>query len=102
MPPDVASAVYGIAAEAVRNVHRHAQATRCGLHASANGSLVLSVADDGTGIPPDATTGIGLRSMRERAEGVGGTLTIEPTTPHGTIVRVTVPSEALESRGVPS
>lgn len=101
VPPDVASAVYGIAAEAVRNVHRHAQATRCSLRASSNGALVLSVVDDGTGIPDDVTTGIGLRSMRERAEGVGGTLTIETASPRGTIVEVAVPAEALERRGGP-
>lgn len=102
VPPEVASAVYGIAAEAVRNVHRHAQAGRCRVHAGLRGGLVLSVVDDGVGIPPGSPPGIGLRSMRERAEGAGGTLTVAAAQPRGTEVRVTIPRAALEPLGVPS
>jgi len=92
VPPEVGSAVYGIVSEAVRNVHRHAEATRCTITARASGdSLTVSVVDDGVGISPDAVPGVGTRSMRERAEGVGGSATISATEPRGTAVIVRVP-----------
>src|SRR5690606_37532197 len=51
VPPPVGSAVYGIVAEAVRNVQRHAAATRCSISARADvGSLTVAVIDDGIGI----------------------------------------------------
>jgi signal transduction histidine kinase len=92
VPPPVGSAVYGIVAEAVRNVQRHAAATRCSISARADdGSLTVAVIDDGVGIAAGATPGVGTRSMRERAEGVGGSVTIGPATPRGTAVVVRVP-----------
>ena len=89
--PEVASAVYGIVAEAVRNVHRHAEATRCRIVADHTDGLRVSVVDDGRGIPSDARAGVGTRSMRERAEGIGGTVTVGPGDTGGTAVRVHVP-----------
>lgn len=84
VPTPVATAVYGIAVEALRNVVRHAGATSCRLAIDgwADGSLVLTVADNGAGIASDAAPGVGLQSMRERAEAIGGALTVEPA-PHG-------------------
>jgi signal transduction histidine kinase len=95
VPPEVGSAVYGIVAEAVRNVHRHAKATRCEIVADDDDGLRISVTDDGTGIAPDARPGVGTRSMRERAEGVGGTVTIGPAAPRGTQVLVRVPAGTM-------
>ena len=91
VPAEIGSAVYGIVAEAVRNVHRHARASRCHIVATFDGCLCVSVTDDGTGIPAEARPGIGTRSMRERAEGVGGTIAIMGVEPHGTQVDVRVP-----------
>lgn len=92
VPPEVGSAVYAIAAEAVRNVQRHAGASRCTIAArAAGGTLTVEVRDDGVGIAADAPPGVGTRSMRERAEGLGGTVAIGPATPRGTAVVVTVP-----------
>ncbi|MGK2947847.1 MAG: sensor histidine kinase [Acidimicrobiales bacterium] len=95
VPPEVGSAVYGIVAEAVRNVQRHAGATRCRITADARDGLRLSVADDGVGIDTTRPAGVGTRSMRERAEGVGGSVDIVPAHPHGTEVVVRVPLAAL-------
>lgn len=93
--PEVGSAVYAIVAEAVRNVHRHAQASRCTITVrTADDELVATVVDDGVGVPPDAVPGVGTRSMRERAEGLGGTTQITPATPTGTAVVVRVPLHA--------
>lgn len=91
LAPEVGSAVYGIVAEAVRNVDRHAAATRCRITADGGDGLVVVVADDGVGIGPDAVIGVGTRSMRERAEGIGGTVEVGPVDPRGTQVVVRVP-----------
>lgn len=92
VPPLVGSAVYGIVAEAIRNVQRHAAASLCTITARADdGTLTVEVVDDGTGIAPDAVPGVGTRSMRERAEGVGGSVTVGPAAPRGTAVVVQVP-----------
>ena len=53
--------------------------------------MLIEVADDGRGFDPvAATTGLGLVSMRERAERLGGELTITPSTEAGTVVRAVV------------
>jgi signal transduction histidine kinase len=91
----VAGAVFGIVSEAVRNVHRHAAATRCVVRLDAGDELVVRVVDDGIGLDPAAPAGVGLRSMRERAEGVGGTLEVAAIEPHGTAVEVRVPVLAV-------
>ena len=77
LPAGLTTALYGIAVEAVRNVVRHADATSCRveLRRGGDGALVLTVTDDGVGIPDDVESGVGLQSMRERADAIGATLT---------------------------
>jgi signal transduction histidine kinase len=101
VPPEVGSAVYGIVAEAVRNVHRHAAATRCTIVADTHDGLCVSVTDDGVGVDPQRPAGVGTRSMRERAEGVGGTVSIGPAQPRGTAVVVRIPAIVLAA-GAPA
>jgi signal transduction histidine kinase len=98
--PTVATAVYGIVSEAVRNVHRHAEASQCRIDLADDDGLRIRIADDGVGIRPDAIVGVGTRSMRERAEGIGGTVVVRPNEPCGTEVLVHVPTPALQA--VPS
>ena len=66
--------------EAIRNVVRHADAASCRveLRRSSEEAFVLTVTDDGIGIPEDVESGVGLQSMRERAEAIGATLTVTP------------------------
>ncbi len=89
----VRQAVYGVVAEAVRNVVRHAGATTCTitLRTDATG-LVVTIDDDGTGLPARPTPGVGLSSMRERATGVGGSLDVIGLVP-GTRVVLRIPAE---------
>ncbi|WP_040493450.1 ATP-binding protein [Ilumatobacter nonamiensis] len=90
---DIRQAIYGIVAEAVRNVARHADATTCHVAVvDGDTGLTITVDDDGTGIPAVPVSGVGLRSMRERAEGIGASLTIEGGA-NGTRVRVVVPHD---------
>ncbi|WP_428964876.1 sensor histidine kinase [Micromonospora fluostatini] len=96
LPEPVATAVYGIVAEAVRNVHRHADVDRCTIDVTDGpDGLEVCVVDEGRGIPPEAAVGVGTRSMRERAEGISADLTIGPahTRPvrPGTRVRLLLP-----------
>lgn len=76
LEPPVQVAVYQMASEALLNVSRHAQASRCEVHLRrrADGDTLFVVSDDGVGLPEDKVEGIGLRSMRERAEELGAVL----------------------------
>jgi two-component system sensor histidine kinase UhpB len=83
--------VFRVAQEALTNVARHAGATTVELSLGLRGDdLVLTVADDGRGIPPHAD-GTGLRGMRERAALVGGTAVVRRQEGGGTRVELTVP-----------
>jgi len=78
--PDVSAAAevaaYRITVEALTNTVRHAGATSATVRIHADQELILEVADDGRGLAVDHPIGVGLRSMRERAEELGGTLTV--------------------------
>lgn len=96
LPAAAEVAAYRIASEALANAVRHAGASRCVLAiARAGDRLELSVADDGAGLAVGSSDGVGLRSMRERAEELGGSFSIEPRPGGGTVVRASIP---LESR----
>lgn len=87
----IAAAAYAIASEAVINAARHSGARACELRVTVGcEQLVVECDDAGTGLGPGATLGVGLRSMRERAEEQGGTLQVAPRA-HGTRVRAVLP-----------
>jgi PAS domain S-box-containing protein len=83
-----ATHAYLIAQEAVHNAVRHAKANVVRIMLSADGGLVLSVEDDGVGMPAGSKRkrGLGLRIMHHRAAIIGAALTIEPAKPTGTVV----------------
>jgi signal transduction histidine kinase len=91
LPAAVEVAAYRIAVEALTNVVRHAQARNCTIVVRREDDLVIKIADDGRGISPKAPRGIGLRSMRERAEELGGNCTISSLPGEGTRVEVRLP-----------
>ena len=86
-------AIYHVAAEAVLNAYRHAGATKVEMTVAAGEhGVALDVVDDGVGLDPAARPGVGLQSMRERADELGGTLTVEPgPAGRGTQVRMVLP-----------
>ena len=99
LPAAVELAAYRIAAEALTNVSRHAgtRVVRTGLR-EAGGALVLTVADDGCGAVADAgNAGLGTTTMRERAEELGGTLTVRPGEHGGTVVTAVLPLDAAHT-----
>jgi signal transduction histidine kinase len=98
-PAAIESAAFRIAQEAVLNARRHAAATTCEVTLTLrDGVLVVSISDDGIGLPDAVAAGIGLRSMRERAEELGGALTIDSSRGAGTVVEARLPLPAEEPR----
>ena len=90
----VATHLYRITQEAVRNAVRHAKAKRLGINLSEqNGTVKLSIEDDGLGVPDDLqhSKGLGVRIMAHRAAMIGGTFSIEPAPTGGTIVTCSLP-----------
>ena len=94
--------VYRVAQEALSNVVHHAQATHAWVDLQFGEQVVLTVTDDGCGIPASsiasASSGghLGLTGMRERANLVGGSLEVCAHEPHGTVVRATLPATLPE------
>ncbi len=87
------SELYCIAMEALNNSLKHARATQVRVNLSASGDgLALDIVDNGQGISPARRNagGMGLRSMTERAERLGGTLDIDSSFGKGTHIRVQV------------
>jgi signal transduction histidine kinase len=88
--------VLRIAQEALQNALRHADAERVAVRLRRGGDrLLLEVDDDGVGFEPAAaglrSRRLGLTSMEERAQRLGGSLTIRSTPGEGTTVRLEVP-----------
>jgi signal transduction histidine kinase/HAMP domain-containing protein len=92
LPEDVEEALYRIAQEALNNALKHATPTSVTVSVRVEDAHVeLEVADDGRGFDPSAVGdegGMGLVNMQERAEKLGGTLTIVSAAGKGTSVKV--------------
>ncbi|GAB3958202.1 hypothetical protein GCM10029978_002640 [Actinoallomurus acanthiterrae] len=90
LPSDVEAVVYRVAQEAVYNALRHGDPSEVTVRLTPG---VLEVRDDGAGfdVGADSRDGLGLASMRDRAESVGGSLTIDSSAA-GTVVRLEVPA----------
>ena len=93
LPAAVEVAAYRIAAEALTNVVRHADARACTVRLGPDGGeLVVEVRDDGVGIDPAAQAGVGLLSLRERAAELGGRSEVTCPAEGGTVVRAWLPT----------
>jgi signal transduction histidine kinase len=100
VPDEFAIAVYRIAQEGLNNVVRHARASSALLQCrSNNDSVQLTISDDGVGLPPEGTArlGLGLITMRERTEILGGNYSISSDPGEGCTVTLSWPSTVLES-----
>jgi signal transduction histidine kinase len=93
---EVEYAIYWIVSEALANVAKHAQASTCRIRLYIGTHLHLEIVDDGTGLRGARNTGLGLTTMRERAQELGGNFVIQPMSPHGTGISVCLPVPAAE------
>ncbi len=95
LPSAVAEVVWRVAQESLMNVGRHAQARKARVDLSLLPKEVsLRVSDDGVGLPPGAEAKpghYGLRGLRERVEGLGGTFTLATPPEGGTVVEARLP-----------
>ena len=92
--------IYRIIQEALTNVFRHARATRVEIRvepaatrpagAAETEAIMVSVSDNGAGLPADHRQGFGMLGMRERVLALGGSLTVASTN-HGVTVEAMVP-----------
>jgi signal transduction histidine kinase len=100
MHPIVRDEIYRIGYEAIRNACMHSGASKLEIEIRYAEDLVLRVRDNGTGIDPDvADKGkeghFGLSGMRERAERIGGKLTISSSAQLGTEITLDVPGDII-------
>ena len=97
----VKEAIYRIGLEAIQNTIRHALSTEVtlSLERPADNSLVLAIQDNGAGFDTggDFPGHFGLKTMRERAENLGGTFEVISAPGQGTCIRVRVPEAALHT-----
>ena len=95
-PAAVEVAVLRVTQEALNNVVTHANARHCTVQLMVEDAVTLVITDDGGGLPSGYRSGVGLVSMRERAEELGGTLRVSPEEGGGTRVTAVFPRRALE------
>ena len=92
LPAAVEVAAYRIVQEALENVSKHSQARQCAIRFANHNGLEIEITDDGMGLPANITPGVGLRSMRERAEDLGGSCVIESGENGGTRILARLPN----------
>jgi signal transduction histidine kinase len=98
LAPSIETAVFRIVQEAIHNIVRHSGATSVLIQAGLDGEHVwVEIEDDGSGFAPAAVQpdgeslrGVGLLGMRERADLLGGRLTIESAPGEGTRIKVEI------------
>ena len=95
LPPRLEEALYHISHEALNNSLKHARANKVSVSLIRSQEQVeMIISDDGRGFAVDtavSSDGIGLKSMRERAEAFNGTVTLQSEPGQGTLVKVVLP-----------
>ncbi len=89
--------LFRVVQEALHNCVKHARPTRVDIrmdgYSAADGALVIEIVDDGVGFDPSASMPghLGLETMRERTQRIGGWLTVDSSPEGSTTVRATLP-----------
>ena len=100
VPDELAIAAYRVVQEGLNNIARHANASKALLQCRSNREgFELTISDDGVGLPAEGATrrGLGLVTMRERTEMLGGNYSITSSPGEGCTVTLRWPTAALES-----
>jgi signal transduction histidine kinase len=96
LPAAVEVACYMICQEALNNITRHSQASLCTVSLTLDKQLCLDIDDNGKGLQADHRPGIGLGSMRQRTEELGGTFTFKSIPGNGALLQACFPIENIE------
>jgi two-component system, chemotaxis family, CheB/CheR fusion protein len=106
MPNEIELALFRVIQESLTNIHRHSGAKRARIEIDQTPqNVVLTISDNGKGIPPDVLAGftnskrplgVGVLGMRERLAQFGGKLEIQ-SSPQGTVVKAEVPTNSPPS-----
>ena len=101
LPIEIEQALFRIVQEALANVARHSKAGNVEIELRFNlDHLILTLSDDGQGFEPKSTpTGFGLRSMKQRAEALGGNLSVDALPGRGTTLTCRIPIPQSNSNG---
>lgn len=92
--PDLAEHLLAALRELLSNVIRHARATGVEIRLRAGMEVILTVEDDGAGLPARRSAGLGLDNLAERARTLHGSFTLESAAPHGVRGVWSVPRDA--------
>ena len=99
LPDAVRTCVYRVVQETLQNVSRHSGARSATVTVrQTDGSLELTVEDDGRGFDPGRARGLGLLGMEERVKQLDGRLEIQSQPDKGTVLHVTLPIAAAVTR----
>jgi signal transduction histidine kinase len=95
LPPAVAEVLWRVAQEGLTNSEKHAQARHVQVRLNVQAkAVVLQVSDNGIGVAPGAEEKAGhygLRGLRERVEGLGGTFTVGAGVGNGAVIEARIP-----------
>ena len=103
IPQSLENAVYRICQEACNNIRKHSEPTEINAELLIDPEvLTLTVSDNGSGFDTSVSKpdGIGMKSMRERAELHGGSLTVESTVGQGTTIKAVLPLQPSDESRV--
>lgn len=103
LQPSTSLSLYRVAQEAFHNIIKHSQAKNVQIELVGSGAeILLRITDDGTGFNlSQEVAGLGLASMRQRVQAVGGSIDISSSSNTGTRIEVRIPFRAGGSRDVP-
>jgi len=97
LPPEIEMALFRIVQESLTNIHRHSGSTTAIIRLSRRPSeIALEVTDKGSGMSDAAIPGVGIASMRERAEQLGGCLEIG-SQDGGTTLKAVIPLHSVSA-----
>ena len=100
LTPQKEMVLFRIVQEALNNCIKYSKAKNINLELNYGaGHFSLSVTDDGTGFDTNTKTGIGLKSMQNRAALIGGDFSIQSSTGKGTAICITLLKEAETANG---
>ena len=91
--------IFSTVKEAMNNCVKHSAASELRMSVTTgNNQLVITISDNGRGIPANRTAGNGLRNMKQRIESIGGTYAIMTPDTGGTRINMTIALENLKGR----